>query len=375
MPSQPWLKISTVFCLCFCLLNTTASSQNRAVDVVFCMDLSGSTNGLIDDLRDRMWDIILQFQAVKPAPVLRIGMVAYSRPSYGKATGYVKVISPLTDNFDQLSYDLFNIKPYIEKGDQLVGAALQMAVKNVNWSKDAGAVKMIFIVGNGSVELGPVNFRAACEEAVLKNIVIHPVFCTRANKAKEITGWLEIARLSGTETKEIFIHKRAPVEPVCTRIPALRSAGENLMKTYLYYGENGYNRYKLFKGADASAMLGGVLNYEARMYYKNRYLDNQSSWDLVDFIKVNGSLPAFDHNSLADSLKMMPDENLLRVVLKTKDDRSKIIAEMNLLLPSNRPMLIKKQIADMHLEHIETLECMVVEAYLKTMQNKGFAIE
>lgn len=358
--------------LCIGYFQLQAFSQSKPVDVVFCMDLSGSTNGLIDDLRDRIWEIIIQFQAVKPMPVLRIGMVAYSRPSYGKANGYAKIISPLTNDFDQLSYDLFAIRPYIEKGDQLVGAALQLAVKGINWNKENDAIKMIFLIGNGSVGLGGVDFRAICDEAILKNISIHPVFCSKANKSKEITGWLEIARVNQTELSEIIINKRSSIEPVSKDIPALRDANERLSKTYVYYGDHGFNYFKLFKGADVNAMQGGVLSYEGRVFYKMKYLTDQSKWDLVDFVKKEGVLPVFDHNSLADTLKMVPDDNLYRAVISAKEKRSQLLKELNNLLPNEWDKIIGKQRVDKNGEKIETLENMVLHAYYKTLSNNGF---
>ena len=362
------------FLVSLILLSQKVSADNKPVDVVFCMDLSGSTNGLIDDLRDRMWDIIIQLQSVKPAPNLRIGFVAYSRPSFGKTTGYVKVVSPLTGDFEQLSFDLFNIRPYIEKGDQLVGAALEMTVKSMNWTRESEAVKMIFLIGNGGVQLGSVDFRAACDEATAKHISIHPIFCTKANKSKEITGWLEIARLSGTEMKEIHVHQTVPLDPVCKNIPALKEANDRLIKSYIYYGDAGFSKLKLLKISDSNAMLAGVLCFEARVNYKLRNLPIQDHWDLVDYMKRYGDLPKFDHNTLADTLRMIPDDNLKRTVLKAKDLRVKALIDINNLLPPDRQDQIKKQLVEKNLEKAETLEIIVVEAYFKMLKSKGFVI-
>jgi len=353
----------------------TAFSQSRPVDVVFCMDLSGSTNGLIDDLRDHIWDIALQFKAVKPSPLLRIGVVGYSRPSFGKTTGYAKLISPLSADLDQVSFDLFGIHPYIEKGDQLVGSAIQLAVRSPNWSREPDAVKIIFVIGNGGVHLGSVNFRDACDEAVLKKILVYPVFCTRADKSKEMTGWLEIARRCSTEVKEMLIHKKTPFETTCSNLPALKEVNDGINKTCIYYGENGYNRFKLLRQADANALLGGAMNYEARIYYKSRFITGRNEWDLVDHMKVNGKLPVFDHNTLPDSLKLVADDYLLRTVLRSKETRERLHQETASLLPADRPARLKKQMEAYSMEKVETLERMVVDAYMKSLLANGFIAE
>lgn len=89
-------------------IHTSASNKKSVVktsrlhplDIVFCLDLSGSTNGLVDDVREELWTIINQVHAFDPAPELRIGIIGFSRPSFGKENAYVKVLSDLTTDFD-----------------------------------------------------------------------------------------------------------------------------------------------------------------------------------------------------------------------------------------------------------------------------------
>src|SRR6185369_367377 len=78
-----------------------AGEERKSIDIVFCMDLSGSTNGLLDDTRDLEWELINQVNTYRPQPVLRIGIVAFSRPTFGKETGYVKILCPLTTDYEQ----------------------------------------------------------------------------------------------------------------------------------------------------------------------------------------------------------------------------------------------------------------------------------
>ena len=78
-------------------------SRLHPLDIVFCLDLSGSTNGLIDDVREQLWKIINQAHELEPVPDLRIGVIGFSRPSFGKEKAYVKVLSNLTNDFDFVS--------------------------------------------------------------------------------------------------------------------------------------------------------------------------------------------------------------------------------------------------------------------------------
>ena len=110
------------------------SNGQKPLDIVFCVDLSGSTNGLINDLRDNLWLIINQANHMEPKPDLRIGVIGFSRPSFGKENSYVKILAPLTPNFDLVEMELYKLRPSIEKGDQIVSEAIRTAVNGMSWS-------------------------------------------------------------------------------------------------------------------------------------------------------------------------------------------------------------------------------------------------
>ena len=95
------------------------------------MDLSSSSNGLISQFRNHLWDYWHFFTQCKPQPNYRIAVVVYARFSYGKQNGYVRVVSDLGTDFEKLSNTLFKIPSKIEKGDQYVGAALNTCLKKI----------------------------------------------------------------------------------------------------------------------------------------------------------------------------------------------------------------------------------------------------
>src|SRR5665213_1337893 len=89
---------TTLILLMLIGVNAKSFSQSmKKIDIALCLDLSGSTNGLIDKFREGIWDIVNEVNKLSPAPEVRIGLVAYGRPSYGKSTDYVKVMYDLTD--------------------------------------------------------------------------------------------------------------------------------------------------------------------------------------------------------------------------------------------------------------------------------------
>ena len=47
------------------------------VEVVFCLDTTGSMGGLIEGAKQKIWSISNQIVAGKPTPNLKVGLVAY----------------------------------------------------------------------------------------------------------------------------------------------------------------------------------------------------------------------------------------------------------------------------------------------------------
>jgi len=70
------------------------------VDVVLCLDVSGSMNHLIDSARGKLWDIVNDLGTVKPTPRLRVGLYSYGHTTYDPKKGWVRKEVDLTDDLD-----------------------------------------------------------------------------------------------------------------------------------------------------------------------------------------------------------------------------------------------------------------------------------
>src|SRR5688500_8491485 len=47
------------------------------IDVVFCIDCSGSMGGVIETAKQKVWAIVNETARAKPSPELRIGLIGY----------------------------------------------------------------------------------------------------------------------------------------------------------------------------------------------------------------------------------------------------------------------------------------------------------
>lgn len=264
-----------LFWVCLFIFNiSTVSAQKPEqtstsdFDIVFCLDLSGSTNGLIDNVRENIWSVINQVSSFQPKQNLRIGVVGFSRPSFGKSSAYVKVLSRLTDDFDQMAADLWKLKPEVEKGDQFVSNALEKAGFEMNWSKSKDAVKIMFLIGNGNVNTGSSDYRSVVTSITNKGIHLVPVYCMRTKQTRETDGWQQIGRMTGYFYEPVWITKN---EPLIKPVPAtekLISLAKELNKQVVPYTKIGVEKFNNITTCDQKALLLSPVAFENRFYYR-----------------------------------------------------------------------------------------------------------
>ena len=346
------LFVFTIYFLSF-VLDVTAGGKKgndakaKKLDIVFCLDLSGSTNGLITDVRESLWHIVNQVNLLDPVPDFRIGLVGFSRPSFKLENAYVKVLCDLTSDFNQLSHEFYKLRPSVEQGDQYVGAAINICVTKLNWTEDKGATKIIYIVGNGTVGTNNNEYIKSCQLAVEHNIIVNAIYVMgKGNKAREMIGWYRIANLTNGFASEIAIGKKSPKYSKQVDFAALTQASRELNKTYIYHGILGYLKYIYNVEADSMSLNGSPTVFIERAYYKNTnlYKWSNSKWDMVDYLKSTGMLPAMDDTlNIPDSLRNIPTEEIYNLVQDQKIKRQVIIKKIENIFKENYPLQIHKQ--------------------------------
>src|SRR3982751_2567058 len=79
------------------------------VEVVFCLDTTGSMGGLIEGAKQKIWSISNQIVSARPTPDLKVGLLAYR----DRGDAYVTKLTPLTDDLDAI---YSQIKEYKAEG-------------------------------------------------------------------------------------------------------------------------------------------------------------------------------------------------------------------------------------------------------------------
>ncbi len=291
--------------------------QHPAYDLVFCLDLSGSTNGLINDVRDHLWLMANTLKCAHPEAELRIGVVGFSRPSFGKNSGYVKVLADLTNNIDYVAQELYKLKPSIEAGDQIVSAALSNCLDRVHWSKDPSAHKTIFIAGNGMVNADGYQYVKWCEEAAERNIVINSLYIPKGGRImNELPGWRRIATITHGIQSEISINAIDEMSVFDGDYERVLQLNNKFNSTFFWVGRDSSICARSQFSADSGAYFSGSKDvFFNRVFYKlhDEYTKSFSTCDLIA-ADLNDTVPPLNVNGMNGG----EDGSVVVVELKNK---------------------------------------------------------
>jgi len=345
-----------------------AKTAKPKVEVVFCLDTTGSMGGLIEGAKQKIWSIANQIVKGEPTPDLKIGLVAYR----DKGDKYVTQVFSLNDDLDAVFEDLMSFKANGGgDGPEHVNKALHDAVEEIKWSKDKKTLKLIFLVGDAPPHMDysdGYDYRKICKVAVKKDIIINTIQCGNYEAATKY--WRDIA--SRSEGKYARIQQSGGMRTVETPMDdELAKLNIELEETVVAYGG------KKAK-AEAEGKMGSVKGMAPavaaeRAAYKSSGAGGvMSSYDLIDGIKKGDvKLADVKKDELPEEMQKMDltqqEEYLAqkekeRVILKAKiqkinKKRAAYIAEELKKSPTKDSFddvvqeFIKEQAAEKHIRY------------------------
>jgi hypothetical protein len=285
------------------------------IDVVICLDVSNSMDGLMASAKLKLWDIVNDLARAKPTPNLRVGLYSYGHNSYDRNKGWVRKDLDLSTDLDALYQKLNALTTH--GGEEYVARVCRDALEQQKWSDDPRALKLIFVCGNEPASQDPVvKLKTAADLALEKGVVINPIFCGNANHP-DARDWKEFAQMAKGRFASIDQNRGA----VAIKTPfdkELTELSGKLNTTYVAYGKEGKDKAQNQVAQDANAArIPGAA--PARAVAKGGALYRNSSWDLVDRLKED---PKFD-------VKKLQDDELCDELRKLKpEEREKYIKEM-----------------------------------------------
>src|SRR5439155_20107641 len=132
------------------------------VQIALLLDTSSSMDGLINQARSHLWDMVDQMGRMtrvvdgKTRGVkVELALYQYGNDTLSRDSGFIQQVLPLTSDLDKVSEKLHAL--FTNGGSEYVGQAIDTAVSQLAWSKDPATMKFIFVAGNEEFDQGPIN--------------------------------------------------------------------------------------------------------------------------------------------------------------------------------------------------------------------------
>ena len=151
--------------------------SDRKIQLVILFDTSSSMDGLLNQAKSRLWEIVNESSALRyqgKIPSLEIAIYDYGNSGIQNNL-FVRKQLDFTSDLDLVSQKLFALNT--NGGNEYCGAVINDALNKLEWSSDARDLKMIYIAGNEPFNQGPVNYHEVCALAKGKEVLVNTIYC------------------------------------------------------------------------------------------------------------------------------------------------------------------------------------------------------
>jgi uncharacterized protein YegL len=230
-------------------------NERPIVEAVFVLDTTGSMGGLIQAAKDKIWSIASTMAAAEPAPLLRMGLVAYR----DRGDAYVTRVVDLSLDLDALHAELFQLQANGGgDGPEAVNQALHEAVNAISWSRAPGAYRVIFLVGDAEPHMDyqdDVKYPQTLTLARERGIRVNAIQCGNAAAAR--AHWQQVAQLGGGAYFRVD-QDGAAVAIATPYDDELAALATRLDATRLYYGSAEERADRERRLTESSAVLAAA---------------------------------------------------------------------------------------------------------------------
>ena len=255
--------------------------KGTAIRVALLLDTSNSMDGLIEQAKSQLWNILNTLATAKKdqaTPELYISLYEYGNDGLGQYKNWIRQIAPFTNDMDKISQKLFELRT--NGGSEYCGAVIKASLDELDWGTNEADLKLIYIAGNEPFTQGPVNPTLACKQAKDKDVIVNTIFC--GNQEEGIrTGWkipVEIANGSYANIDHNLVTSYIET-PYDEKIDGLNN---DLNGTYIPYGSKGMSYQENQIRQDANAATYSLQNKVNRAVFKSQSAYSNVEWDLVD---------------------------------------------------------------------------------------------
>lgn len=324
-------------------VNNTHHPNKQYIKVALLLDTSNSMDGLIDQAKAQLWEIVNELSYAKcdnERPNLQIALYEYGNDRLSKGKGFIRQVLAFSEDLDEISKELFSLTT--NGGSEYCGQVIQTSLNDLKWGKNADDLKLVFIAGNEPFTQGQVNYKDATTNANEKDVTVNTIFCGDYQQGIG-SYWKDGADLTHGDYMAIN-HNQATVHIASPYDDAILILNRKLNKTYVSYGAIGRNKLALQAEQDKKAEGYSSANAVSRTVSKSSHLYKNSSWDLVDAIETEEVvIEDLRDDVLPIELKGKSAKEIKEYVSTKQKERSKIQDEIQKLNEKRRLYIAEKQ--------------------------------
>jgi hypothetical protein len=317
--------------------------KKNTIKVALLLDTSNSMDGLINQAKTQLWEIVNELSYAKcqnQNPDLMIALYEYGNDNLSSREGYIRQVIDFSSDLDEISEKLFSLRT--NGGNEFCGQVIHNSLKQLDWGKNKNDLKLIFIAGNEPFTQGKINYRDAAAQANEQGVTINTIFC--GNYQNGVSGkWQDGARLTHgdymtIDHNEQIVHISSPYDDIIIQL------NNQLNDTYIYYGDTGRSKMKLQAAQDSNAAELNEVVVVKRAVSKSSRIYKNSSWDLVDAEKEEGfSYSKVDKKSLPAQLQNKSSDEIKKYVAQQGKKRQEIQQKIKELNTQRNAYVAKKR--------------------------------
>lgn len=347
------------------------TSENK-IQVAILLDTSNSMDGLIEQAKSRLWNIVNTLTTLKyqgKSPEIEIGLYEYGNDGLSAEGNYIRQVAPLTTDLDLISEKLFALRT--NGGEEYCGAVIQDAVTKLSWKDGNKNMKLVYIAGNEPFNQGNINYKEAIKKALKNDIYVNTIFC--GNNQEGIRTFWQDGAITGNG-KYFNIDSNQRVQYINTPYDdQITQYNQQINETYVSYGRKGAEKKMNQATQDANAESVSKANYVERSVSKSKQVYKNDSWDLVD--KVSEDEKALDNlkkEELPAELKEKSKAEIKTYIAQKSAQREKIQKEISVLAKKRQEYIdteMKKQKTQ------DDLGNAIASSIIELGKNKGYSVE
>ncbi|WP_228055776.1 VWA domain-containing protein [Lusitaniella coriacea] len=351
------------------LLSPSAAFAKAKIQIAILLDSSNSMDGLIDQTRTQLWEIVNALTSVTKdgeIPELEVALYHYGNDHLPSQEGFLTLLNGFTSELDLVSEKLFSIDT--NGGQEYAGWVINSALKELNWSAEDENFRVIFIAGNEPFDQGPVDWKDSVETAANRDILVNTIYCGNP-ESEDRTFWVSGAQAGQGDHFNIN-HNRTVTFIESPYDADIALWNQRLNETYIPYGiegEIGQERQQV-EDANAGTNIASRGASKASGYYRN------ASWDLVDALdEERVQLAELTDADLPEAMQGMTLAQKREYVAQRQEERARIQAILRDLNQKRADYVAQQTQANSEGE--DTLDSVTIQALRQQLTAKGFEFQ